>query len=150
MGTLSTILRRQLVSLSGAAFAEFMLPCGPAIPTMIFSRRRRDHAVGDKQLHGAMENDVAVCQPVSLPGASSYRRGIDDPSGERMNAVDALHAAPGDVRDAALALLDQVSAPLTERQLAAALRAQGVRRMEARKVARALKTLAIIAIVPRA
>lgn len=67
-----------------------------------------------------------------------------------MNAVDALHAAPGDVRDAALALLDQVSAPLTERQLAAALRAQGVRRMDARKVARALKTLAIIAIMPRA
>jgi hypothetical protein len=66
-----------------------------------------------------------------------------------MNAENALLAAPADVRAAALALLDQVSAPLTERQLAAAFRAQGYRRSEARKLARGLRSLHIIAIAPR-
>jgi hypothetical protein len=65
-----------------------------------------------------------------------------------MNAKNALLAAPANVRAAALALLDEVSAPLTERQLAAAFRAQGHRRSEARKLARGLRSLHIIAIAP--
>lgn len=66
-----------------------------------------------------------------------------------MNADEALRAAPANVRSAALALLDEVSAPLTERQLATAFRAQGYRRSEARKLARGLRNLDIIAIAGR-
>jgi hypothetical protein len=53
-----------------------------------------------------------------------------------MKALDALKAAPPEVRAAALAVLDQVSAPLTERQLA-------------KRLARALRKLDIIAVAPR-
>ena len=66
-----------------------------------------------------------------------------------MNAIEALHAAPANVRGAALALLDQVSAPLTDRQLVAALRGHGFGWIEARRMARALRRLDIIAITPR-
>lgn len=66
-----------------------------------------------------------------------------------MNAFDALHAAPAEVREAALDLLDAVSAPLTERQLAIALRHGGLGLLEARRVARSLRKLDIIAVSRR-
>jgi len=67
-----------------------------------------------------------------------------------MKALDALKTAPPEVRAAALAVLDQVSAPLTERQLASAFRANGVGLLNAKRMARALRKLAIIAVAPRA
>ena len=39
-----------------------------------------------------------------------------------MNSLDALQAAPTDLHEAAMDLLDEVSAPLSERQLVTALR----------------------------
>lgn len=65
-----------------------------------------------------------------------------------MNAIEAINAAPPHVRTAALALLDQVSAPLTDRQLVAAFRSRGFGWIEARRMARALRRLDIIAITP--
>jgi hypothetical protein len=67
-----------------------------------------------------------------------------------MNAIEALHAAPAEVRALALALLDQVSAPLTDRQVAAAFRRQGIGRLEElMRMARGLRRLDLIAIEPR-
>ena len=66
-----------------------------------------------------------------------------------MKALDALKTAPPDVRDAALAVLDQVSAPLSERQLASAFRANGVGLLDAKRMARALRKFDIIAVAPR-
>ena len=71
------------------------------------------------------------------------------PSQGIMKALDALKAAPPEVRAAALAVLDQVSAPLTERQLASAFRAQGIGLLDAKRMARALRKLNIIAVAPR-
>jgi len=42
-----------------------------------------------------------------------------------MEALQALQTAAPEVRTAALALLDEVSTPLSQRQLAAAFRSQG-------------------------
>ncbi|WP_019517616.1 hypothetical protein [Sphingomonas sp. Mn802worker] len=66
-----------------------------------------------------------------------------------MTALDALHAAPAEVRAAALDLLDAVSAPLTERQLVTALRQGGLGLLEARRVARGLRKLDLIAVTRR-
>ncbi|SEL56687.1 hypothetical protein SAMN05216382_2174 [Sphingomonas palmae] len=66
-----------------------------------------------------------------------------------MTAFDALHAAPADVRAAALGLLDAVSAPLTERQLVTALRKGGLGVLEARRVARSLRKVDLIAVSRR-
>ncbi|WP_174297530.1 hypothetical protein [Sphingomonas bacterium] len=66
-----------------------------------------------------------------------------------MTALDALKAAPPEVRAAALAVLDEVSSPLTERQLAGAFRANGIGLLEAKRMARALRKLDIIAVAPR-
>jgi hypothetical protein len=66
-----------------------------------------------------------------------------------MNALDALKTAPLEVRTAALALLDQVSSPLTERQLVGAFRANGVGLLDAKRMARALRKLDIIAVAHR-
>lgn len=66
-----------------------------------------------------------------------------------MTAFEALHAAPPDVRAAALGLLDAVSAPLTERQLATALRQGGLSVLEARRVARSLRKVDVIAVSRR-
>lgn len=66
-----------------------------------------------------------------------------------MNAFDALNAAPAEVREAALDLLDAVSAPLTERQLVTALRQGGLGVLKARRVARSLRKLDIIAVSRR-
>lgn len=65
-----------------------------------------------------------------------------------MNALDALKTASPEVRAAVLAVLDQVSAPLTERQLARALRANGVGLLDAKRITRALRKLDIIAVAP--
>ena len=66
-----------------------------------------------------------------------------------MNAFDALNAAPAEVREAALDLLDAVSAPLTERQVGTALRHGGLGGLAARRVARSLRKLDIIAVSRR-
>ena len=66
-----------------------------------------------------------------------------------MKALNALKNAPPEVRAAALAVLDQVSAPLTERQLAGAFRAHGLGLLDAKRMARALRKLDIIAVTPR-
>ena len=66
-----------------------------------------------------------------------------------MDAFEALRAAPADVRTAALALLDEVSAPLTERQLAKALRRKGIGLLETRRIARSLRKLDVIAVTRR-
>ncbi|RZL78128.1 MAG: hypothetical protein EOP66_08105 [Sphingomonas sp.] len=66
-----------------------------------------------------------------------------------MKALDALKAAPTEVRAAALAVLDQVSAPLTKRQLASAFRAHGIGLLDAKRMARALRKLDIIVVAPR-
>ncbi|MEG3178739.1 hypothetical protein U1872_21110 [Sphingomonas sp. RB3P16] len=65
-----------------------------------------------------------------------------------MKALDALKTASPEVRAATLALLDQVSAPLTERQLTRALRANGIGLLDAKRMARALRKLDIIAVAP--
>ena len=66
-----------------------------------------------------------------------------------MKALDALKASPPEVRAAALAVVDQVSAPLTKRQLAGAFRAHGIGLLDAKRKARALRKLDIIAVAPR-
>ena len=66
-----------------------------------------------------------------------------------MKALDALKASPPEVHAAALAVLGQVSAPLTARQLASAFPAQGIALLEAKRMARALRKLDIIAVAPR-
>jgi len=53
------------------------------------------------------------------------------------------------VHAAALAVLGQVSAPLTARQLASAFPAQGIALLDAKRMARALRKLDIIAVAPR-
>lgn len=79
-----------------------------------------------------------------MPRESTLRR--QSPKREGMNSLEALQAAPAKVRAAALALLDEVSAPLTERQVAGAFRANGFGLFEAKRMARALRKLDIIAI----
>ena len=66
-----------------------------------------------------------------------------------MNAIKALQAAPPEARALALTLLDQVSAPLTDRQLIAAFCRQGVGRSDARRMAQVLRKVDIIATTPR-
>lgn len=66
-----------------------------------------------------------------------------------MKALDALKAAPPKVRAAALVVLDQVSAPLTDRQLASPFRTHGIGLPDAKRMARALRKLDIIAVAPR-
>ena len=73
----------------------------------------------------------------------------DQPSRGSIKALDALKAAPPEVRAAALAVLDQVSAPLIERQIAGAFRASGIGLLDAKRMARALRKLDIIAVAPR-
>jgi hypothetical protein len=66
-----------------------------------------------------------------------------------MNPLAALQAAPADVREAAMDLLDAVSTPLSERQLVIALRQGGVSLLSARRIARSLRKLDIIAVSKR-
>lgn len=64
-----------------------------------------------------------------------------------LSAGDRLQAAPHRVRREVLALLDEISAPLTARQIESALQdVGGMTRAERRKVVLALKRLPIVAI----
>lgn len=66
-----------------------------------------------------------------------------------MSALANLIAAPADVRTAALALLDELSAPLEPRQLERALQNGGLTRTQARRAMHALRTVHVIALVPK-
>lgn len=66
-----------------------------------------------------------------------------------MTKLAAIAAAPEEVRAAALALLDEVSAPLNARQLDRAFQNEGFTRSEARRLTLALKHLYVIALLPR-
>lgn len=63
-----------------------------------------------------------------------------------MTALDKLRAAPPEVREAALALMDEISRPLTVRELDNAFRDKGFTRSQRRKFVRALNHLPIIAV----
>lgn len=64
-----------------------------------------------------------------------------------LSAGDKLEAAPHKVRTQVLDLLDQMSAPLTRRQIEdALLEVGGFSRSERRRIAQALKVLPIVAI----
>jgi hypothetical protein len=63
-----------------------------------------------------------------------------------LSAGDKLLAAPRHVRRHVLELLDQMSAPLTARELERALCRAGFTRSQARPVVKALKVLPVIAI----
>jgi hypothetical protein len=63
-----------------------------------------------------------------------------------MTRLDKLQAAAPEVRRAVLELLDEMSAPMTARELELALCRNGFTRSKARPVANALKNLPIIAI----
>lgn len=64
-----------------------------------------------------------------------------------MSALDKLRAASPEVRDLALALLDELSRPMTVRELDYAL-AEDFTRTERRRILRALKGFDIIAVHP--
>lgn len=64
-----------------------------------------------------------------------------------MTALDKLKAASPEVRDAVLSLLDEISRPLSPRELDAAFCADGYSRGKARQLTRALKGLAVVAVV---
>lgn len=63
-----------------------------------------------------------------------------------LSAGDKLQGAPHHVRRYVLELLDQMSAPMTARELEQALCRAGFTRSEARPIVKALKVLPIIAI----
>jgi len=65
-----------------------------------------------------------------------------------MTLPDAFTTASPDVRDAALALLDEVSAPLSQRQIRKALEKSGHSCLRSRRMARSLRSLQIIALMP--
>ena len=64
-----------------------------------------------------------------------------------MSKLAAIVAAPPEVRAAALALLDEVSAPLNARELDRAFQNEGFSRSEARRMTLALKHLHVVALV---
>lgn len=66
-----------------------------------------------------------------------------------MTAIERLQAAPPDVRAAALEMLDEISEPLTARQLDRAFQNVGFSRAQARRFTLALKLLSVIAVVPK-
>ncbi len=66
-----------------------------------------------------------------------------------MNAHANLIAAPADVRSAALALLDDLSAPLAPRDLERALQTGGLTRTQARRAMHALRSVHVVALVPK-
>ena len=63
-----------------------------------------------------------------------------------MTALEKLLAGPPDVRAVALALLDEVSAPMHPREIEAALCRNRFTRSKARPVVNALKRLPLIAV----
>lgn len=62
---------------------------------------------------------------------------------------DKLRAFPPHVRGPALDLLDQLTTPLSPRELDRAIQDEGFTRAEARKVTRILKRLQVVALVAR-
>ncbi len=66
-----------------------------------------------------------------------------------MTRLDKVITAPPAIRDAALAMLDEISAPLSPRRLDQAFQGTGMSRSQARRATLALKHLDIIAVVPR-
>jgi|GEM_PF-4850099 len=64
-----------------------------------------------------------------------------------MTTLEKLNAASPEVREAVLALLDDMSRPLSPRELDAAFCADGLSRSKARQMTRALKGLTIVAVV---
>jgi hypothetical protein len=63
-----------------------------------------------------------------------------------MTPQDKLRAAPPEVRDLALALMDELSAPMHPREIERALCRSGFTRSKARPIVNALKHLPIVAI----
>jgi hypothetical protein len=63
-----------------------------------------------------------------------------------MTALDRLRAASPEARDLALALMDELSAPMHPRDIERALRQSGFSRSKARPIVNALKRLPIVAI----
>lgn len=63
-----------------------------------------------------------------------------------MSALDKLRAAPPEVREAALALMDELSAPMHPREIERALCRAGFSRSKARPIVNVLKHLPIVAI----
>lgn len=63
-----------------------------------------------------------------------------------MTALDKLRAAPPEVREAALALMDELSAPMHPREIERALCRAGFSRSKARPIVNVLKHLPIVAI----
>ncbi len=63
-----------------------------------------------------------------------------------MTALDKLRAAPPEVREAALALMDELSAPMHPREIERALCRAGMSRSKARPIVNVLKHLPIVAI----
>lgn len=66
-----------------------------------------------------------------------------------MSGLASLLAAPPEVRAASLALLDEMSEPLSPRRLERALQDGGLTRSAARRAMRALRHVEVIALVPR-
>ena len=66
-----------------------------------------------------------------------------------MTGLANLIAAPADVRTAALALLDDLSAPLAPRDLERAFQAGGLTRTQARRAMHALRAVHVVALVPK-
>jgi len=63
-----------------------------------------------------------------------------------MTALEKLKAAPPEVREATLALMDELSAPMTPREIERALCRAGMSRSRARPIVKVLKHLPIVAI----
>ena len=66
-----------------------------------------------------------------------------------MTALERLRALPPIVRTPALEVLDQLTKPITPRQLDQAFKDAGFARSEARRMTLALKRLNVVALVPK-
>lgn len=65
-----------------------------------------------------------------------------------MTALDKLRAASPEVRELTLALLDEISRPMTVREIDHAFAMAGIPRSDRRPMIRALKPITIIAVHP--
>jgi hypothetical protein len=66
-----------------------------------------------------------------------------------MTKFDQIRATPRPIRDAALALVDELTAPVSPRAIDRALQDQGFTRSEARRVTLVLKKFHIVALTPK-
>ena len=64
-----------------------------------------------------------------------------------MSSLDNLRVASPEVREAALVLLDEISAPMNARELDRAFQNEGFSRAQARRMTLALKHIFVIALV---